>query len=296
MGRAGLKLMDLVRDRKGPYVGPAIADLPRLTDEQKALLKAKLADLVRPVAEALVAPGFLREQPELAAISLDLPSWLRLATSDMSSYEKRAAVTWNRYGYLLLHIADRLGIDPGVAVAVLSAESDRRGLARDGRLVVRLENHVFYDQWGKEHESRFRAHYRFDPARPWTGHQWRPDAGLPWRECHQSHEGEWDAFEFACTLDETAAKLSSGLGLARMMGASFAAAGYESVGQMFDAFASSERYQIFALFDLIAGPSALSRQIHALREHDFDTFAALHYGGRQAARYGSLLASLFEAF
>ena len=81
-----------------------------------------------------------------------------------------------------------------------------------------------------------------------------------------------------------------------MMGFNYAAIDYESVGQMFDAFSSGERYQIFAVFDLIAGKDGDSRQLAALREKDFDLFASLHYGNRQAARYGSLLRGLYEAF
>ena len=128
------------------------------------------------------------------------------------------------------------------------------------------------------------------------GYQWRPGPDDEWRDCHRNQVAEWEVFDFACTLDETAAKLSTGLGLARMMGFNHAAIGYESVGRMFDALSSSERYQVFAVFDLIAGPSARSRQLEALQDQDFFTFAALHYGSRQAARYGSVVHSLFQAF
>ena len=78
-------------------------------------------------------------------------------------------------------------------------------------------------------------------------------------------------------------KLSTGMGLAQMMGFSYALIGYESVDQMFDAFSSSERYQVYAVFDAIAGPAADPRQLEALGNKDFDTFAALHYGTGQAA-------------
>jgi hypothetical protein len=81
-----------------------------------------------------------------------------------------------------------------------------------------------------------------------------------------------------------------------MMGFTFATIGYESAGQMFDAFSSSERYQIFAVFDLIAGPDANTRRLTALRRNDLGSFAALQVGNNQAAKYSSLLHALYKAF
>ena len=210
--------------------------------------------------------------------------------------EKRVARTWNRYGYLLMRLADILEIAPGVAAAVLAGETDERGLASDGRMIIRFENQVFFDNWGNQHPEMFQQHFRFDPSRPWQKHQWRPSADGAWRDCHGTQADEWEVFEFARTLDETAAKLSIGIGRPKMMGFNYAVIGYESVGQMFDAFSGGERYHILGFFDLISGPSASSRRLKALQAQDFDAFAALHYGSRQAARYGSTIRSLFEAF
>ena len=163
-------------------------------------------------------------------------------------------------------------------------------------MIIRFENQVFFDKWGDQHPEMFQQHFRFDPSRPWEKHQWRPSVDEAWRDCHDTQRDEWEVFEFACTLDETAAKLSIGMGRPKMMGFNYAVIGYESVGQMFDDLSSSERYQVFGVFDFIAGPDADPRQLGALLDQDFDTFAALHYGSRQAARYGILTRGLFEAF
>ncbi len=299
MTQAGIKLTDLVQDRSAPYQGPAIEELSGLTDEQKDLIHSELEALVSAAVSFGLEgmQGFLWEQAELATVSLALPSTQRLDfASAKNNIEKRVVRTWNRYNYLLIKVADLLGIEPAVATAVLAAQADRRGFARNGRLVIRFENHIFYEKWGQQNEGAFRQHFRFDADRPWTKHQWRPGPDADWRDCHRNQAAEWEVFDFACTLDETAAKLSTGLGLAQMMGLNYAAIGYESVGQMFDALASSERYQILAVFDLIAGPSAHSRQLEALQDQDLLAFAALHYGNRQAARYGSVVHSLFQAF
>jgi hypothetical protein len=301
MQRAKIKLGDLVKDRQAPYRGPAIDQLPNLTADQKALVKQVLASLVAPAPELafglVEGPRFLWQQSELATVSLALPrsQHLRPASSG-NRVERQVVRTWNRYGYLLTQVADLLGIDPGVAVAVLAAQAARRGLAPNGCLTIRFENDVFYDEWGWQHREAFYRHFRFDPDRPWQKHQWRPGAGQNWQESHGSQVDEWAAFNLARTLDERAAKLSLGMGMAQMMGFGYAALGYSSAEQMFDAFSSGERQQILAVFDFIAGPSAGSRQLSSLRERDFYAFAALHYGSKQAARYGHLLKNLYEAY
>jgi hypothetical protein len=291
-----------VQDRKAPYRGPTIDQLPNLTPDQKALIKQELASLVAPAPELVFGPGaegarFLWQHSELATVSLALPRPQHIRPASASSRpEKRVARIWNRYGYLLTQVADVLKIDPGVAVAALAAEAARRASARNGRLTIRFENDVFYNKWGSQNEEIFLKHFRFDPDHHRLKQQWRPGADEDWHESHGSQGDEWAAFQFASALDERAAKLSLAMGMAQMMGFSYAAIGYESVEQMFDAFSSGERVQILAVFDFIAGPAAASRQLSALRDRDFYAFAALHYGCRRAARHGKMLSSLYEAY
>jgi hypothetical protein len=302
MGRAGIKLADLVKDRNAPYTGPQIGDLTKLSADQKDLLRAELDALLVPAESVSFellggAPALLREQGDLATVALSLPRSQHVKLSAAkNSWQRRVRQTWNRYGYLLMQIADTLGIDTGLAAAVLAAESDRRGIAANGHLALRFENHLFWAHWGAEHETTFRKHFDFDASRPWVKHRWRPGAGEGWRDCHGSQKEEWQVFEFARSLDETAAFLSAGMGLVGMLGSTFATIGYESAGQMFDAFSSSERYQIFALFDLIAGPDTNTRRLAALQRKDLDSFATLQYGNHQAAKYGGILHALYQAF
>ncbi len=301
MGRAGIKLADLVKDRRAPYQGPGIDQLTKLTEDQRNLVKEELSAILGPEAEVefglveeLIA---LRDRNELVSVSLSLPRSERIDVASLkTSLEKRVARTWNRYGYLLLNVADVLGLDPGAVTAVLAAETDRRGINRQGRLNIRFENHIFYERWGKQNEEVFWQHFKFDPTQPWLGHRWRPGADSKWHDYHRRQDTEWQVFEFARSLDEDAAFLSTGMGLVHMMGFNYASIEYESAGQMFDAFSSGERYQIFAVFDFIAGPEGASRQLAALWKNDFDVFASLHYGSKQAARYGGLIHGLYEAF
>ena len=104
------------------------------------------------------------------------------------------------------------------------------------------------------------------------------------------------AFELARSLDKTAACAATVLGFPRMLGASHALAGYESPAQMTDAFASSERFQVLAFFDLIAGPTGSSRALEALRSNDLETYATMRAAPGDAARVAGAMRDAAAAF
>jgi hypothetical protein len=296
LNRAGLDLKALARDqatRQAPYSGPKLDQLPGLTDAQRQLIRAQLP---RDVSFAAAGySGFLKDDAGLLLLSLAAPPQLRLRTPS-GALETRVARAWNRYGNLLTGIADRLGIDVALAVAVVAAEHDPRGLTPGNRLVLRFEAHLFYQRWGKDHPDRFAEHFQFDPARPWQGHRWRAAADADWREVHCSLADEWAAFDLARYLDYTAACEATALGFATILGASHAAAGYQSAAQMVDAFASSERFQVLARFDLLAGPDGGSRQADALRNDDLERYATVAAGPAEAARLAAMLRAAVQAF
>jgi hypothetical protein len=161
------------------------------------------------------------------------------------------ANTWNRYRTLIERESARLGIDPGIAVAVLVAESSGAAFGTDGRMIIRFENHIFYNQWGKNNQTRFAQHFAFDPVVTWQGHQWRPDPNAPWQACHPNQGGqplEWLVFDFARRLDESAAMLSISMGAPQIMGFNHRDIGYTTVREMFNAFQNSDESQLASLF------------------------------------------------
>jgi hypothetical protein len=240
--------------------------------------------------------GFLRTG-SLADVPLAPPPAKRIVLGAAAGGEQRlVASTWNRYGGLLGLVADHMGFHPGAAVAVLGIESGGRGFAPDGKMIIRFENHVFFDQWGKSHAQTFDRHFQFRPDKRWLGHRWRLAPKGAWQEFHGNQSLEWKVFEFATSWSRDAAMLSISMGGPQIMGFNHAAVGFESVQQMFDAFSSSVRDQIIGFFDFVRGPSASSRRLLALREQDFDSFASLYNGPGQAARYGSLIRTAFETF
>jgi hypothetical protein len=254
-------------------------------DEQRVpegLLGARL-----PAADEAAARG--------AALAPDEGRKIVLGPAAGSS-ERLVATTWNKYGGLLAALSAELKIDPGAAVAVLAIEAGGRCFAADGRMIIRFENHLFFDQWGKQHPDVYRRHFRFNPDKRWTEHAWRPAANQPWREFHGSQDGEWQAFSFARSLDDTAAKLSISMGGPQIVGFNFTTLGFESVHQMYDAFSASERNQIVGFFDFVQGPASNSRRVQALQARDFNTFAALYNGPGQAARYAGLIQGVYDTF
>jgi hypothetical protein len=243
--------------------------------------------------------GFLRTRPEFTGVPLEPPPEEALPEDPAPTGAAASALisTWNRCGGLLAVLANELKIDPAVAAAVFVTEAPGgRGFGSDGRMIIRFENHIFYDKWGKRNPEVFAQHFQFDAQKRWLSHQWRPTADEPWRTSHVNQPAEWAVFQFARTLDDSAAKLSISMGAPQIMGFNYTTVGYESVHQMFEAFSSNVRNQILGFFDFIKGPASTSARLQALQRDDFDTFAALYNGSGQAALYSGLIENRVEMF
>jgi hypothetical protein len=160
-------------------------------------------------------------------------------------------------------------------------------------LIIRFENHLFYDYWGKNNTSVYNNYFQTGSPR-WTGHRWRPRTDAAWQDCHTGQGMEWDVFTFACTLDDTAAKKSISMGLPQVLGSNFGVLGFASVQDMFNAFVVSERNQVVAFFDFLQGngPTATN----ALKTRDFRTIASIYNGAGQADYYGNLIKGHYNNF
>jgi predicted flap endonuclease-1-like 5' DNA nuclease len=227
--------------------------------------------------------------------SLEPPAEQKVTvTSNLSGTERQVAQTWNRLGGLLQTLADQLAIDPGLAVAVWTVESGGRPFGPDGRMIIRFENHIFHDWWGKYNSDAFARHFTFNTHQRWQDHQWRLSPGQPWRTFHGNQNDEWAVFDFARTLDDTAARLSISMGGPQIMGFNYTVTGYASVQRMFDDFAASERNQVAGFFNFVR--SRGDRAIQMLQSSDFVGFAEIYNGSGQAAAYGSLIRQTYEAY
>lgn len=233
--------------------------------------------------------GFLRESKELmnAGLTPDAAEQFVVDPDNSTWTEQAIATAWNGFGALVTHIAKLLEIDPAVAVAVMAIESGGRAFAHDGRMLIRFEPHIFFEEWGKLDPERFAQYFRYDLNKIWEGHQWRPSPNAPWRDFHGNQHEEWEVFDFArTTFPPEAVMRSTSMGAPQIMGFNHESAGYPSAQAMFDAFVNSAHAQVIALFDFIKSDPG---RLNALRGGDFVTFASSYNGPGQAEHYGALL-------
>lgn len=216
----------------------------------------------------------------------------RLPTTVAAGAPQTVVNTWNQYGGLLQQEAQRVGINPAVAVAVLAAESRGQPFDGNGRLIIRFENHIFYTHWGKTHEALFRQHFTFADDESWKEHQWRPDPASAWQPVHQDQDSEWRVFQFARALDEAAALYAISMGAPQIMGFNHNAIGYATVQAMFDAFRRDARAQLSSLFRFME----VNGLVDAVRNGDFLTFAKVYNGPGQAESYQQIIQQHFDAF
>ncbi|MBX3012426.1 MAG: DUF3380 domain-containing protein [Caldilineaceae bacterium] len=213
------------------------------------------------------------------------PQQMITLTSGVDALTQTVVETWNGYGGLLLEESQKFGLDPSIATAVLIAEANGRAFGSDGRMIIRFENHIFYDEWGKQHEAQYQQHFGFDPRERWRNHQWRRDPQRAWERCHVDQSSEWAVFTFARTLDETAAMRSISMAAPQIMGFNHAAVGYPTVQQMFHAFQSDIRQQLQGFFRFVDSRGLIA----PLQRGDFYTFAKGYNGAGQAQVYQQLI-------
>ncbi|MCX6046468.1 MAG: N-acetylmuramidase domain-containing protein, partial [Chloroflexi bacterium] len=200
--------------------------------------------------------------------------------------------TWNNFGAIIQEQATRLGLDSAIAVAVLVAESAGEAFDADGRLIIRFENHIFYEYWGRTHEEQFRQHFTFNPEQGWQGQQWRPDANSGWLPCHMDQNSEWQVFEFARHFDEQAALYSISMGAPQVMGFNYQIIGYATVQEMFQAFRADVCNQLLSLFRFMQ----VNKLVEAVRRGDFQHFARVYNGAGQANTYANLIWGYMTTF
>jgi len=231
--------------------------------------------------------SFLFQDTTLAQISLEPNNKLDETGNRIQSTVKS---TYNKYGGLLSALSKKLGIDLAASIAVLSVESGGVGIDH-GRVLIRFENHLFYKYWGKDNLAVYQQHFKFDAGKNWLGHQFREDLNGHWIDFHGVQDTEYQALNFARTLDDEKALLSISMGLPQILGSNSKIIGYDNAKEMFDNFTKDIRYHIFALFDFFS-----PQMINNLRNKDFVGFAQYYNGQGQASRYGKFIQDYYEAF
>ncbi len=169
------------------------------------------------------------------------------------------------YGPMLRKYAGQIGIPESVAAAILAIESSGNGFAKDGRIIIRYEPHIF---------ERY--------------------TGLTSKAKRAGQSAEYGNLERAIQLDENGAYLSISMGIGQIMGFNHKIVGYSSPKKMFEAFSVSIEPQIAAMFKFIANKKSI---LEAAREGDFARFAHGYNGpGYRANKYDTKMAELEKIY
>ena len=210
-----------------------------------------------------------------------------------SSEAQNGARTWNHYGGLLETLSARYGIDVACAVAVLSVESSGQGFAagNQNRMVIRFENHKFWQFWGKDNAQRFSECFRYRVGKAWKDHEFRRSSQDEWRSFHGNQRREWEVFEFARAMNEPAAIQSISMGAPQIMGFHYERLGYQTPVEMLDDFSTDMAAHIRGLFAFFDRP-----MVRALQTLDFVGFARRYNGSGQQEVYGKRIDQHYQAF
>lgn len=237
--------------------------------------------------------------PERPAAPAD-PSGNGMGASDPISLDGLRGINhtmasiYNSKGAYLKEKATGLGISAAAAAAVLKCESGGEGFHREsGQMIIRFENHIFWDQWGKNNAATFRDHFQFSSGQRWTEHKFRASASDAWQSFHGVQSKEWTVLDLARSLDDTAALKSISMGAAQIMGFNYATLGYANVQEMFDSMTQSLPAQLDGMFAFIRENGTC---MAGLRSGNYTQFARGYNGSGQADVYGALISEAAAAY
>jgi hypothetical protein len=236
---------------------------------------------------------FLRLDTSLRNVTVPSLQPISLTSNSLNTLQKQVAYSYNNYGNLVVHLSNKLMIEPAAAHAIIATESAGDGFL-GGRLKIRFENHIFFRYWGKYNKDVFNSHFRFSSDKQWKQHfvNYTGQDQDTWDLVHASQDSEWFTFELARTLDEFAAIKSISMGAPQIMGFHYEKLGFRTPATMFAEFASNIRIHILAMFDFVC---LEPQMITALQEKDWNGFAYFYNGPGQAEKYGEYIKNRYEA-
>jgi hypothetical protein len=172
------------------------------------------------------------------------------------------------------------------------------------KAVIRFENHILFDQWGRRHAAAYDAHFQHGGRPPaigdacrgssgefasWKCHAWRPDTSRPFVACHQGQAQEYEVLEFARELAGDAIALQCiSIGGCQVMGFNFKKLGFDDPKQMFDAFQDNEIAQVRGFFAFCQNTGS-GEAVAALQRADWATFARIYNGSGNVAYYADAI-------
>lgn len=302
-GVAGLTLLDAVRTAgTGPFapvwaqlagksrvkVIAALRTLPRAT---LTLLQTKLPD-----APAADRPMFTEVVADLLGSGTDMQATDTIDLQGLKGLRRVMAGIYNLRGQIIEERAKALGIPTHAAAGIMKVESGGATFAEStDKSVIRFENHVFWNEWGRANAAAFNAHFDFKRTggKPFTGHRFRAGTSGAWESCHQDQAQERRVMEFAATLSgKEPAYRSASWGAGQIMGFNAARVGFATAEAMAAEFDKAERPQVAGIFEFIRS----GRLAPAINRGDYLTLAKGYNGTGQAATYEAHIRDAADAY
>jgi nucleoid-associated protein YgaU len=216
-----------------------------------------------------------------------------IALGTVFGMDRTMAEIYNDKGRYLKRKSSALGISAASAAAVLKVESGGKGFSDSGKMIIRFENHIFWEQWGRSNPEQFNRHFRYSSNKSWEGHRFRPNEQSPWQSFHGNQPLEWEVLNFATQLSDTAAKQSISMGAAQIMGFNYRTLGYSSVQEMFSSMSGDLVLQIDGMFEFIKNKPIC---INGLRNADYYSFASGYNGSANTQVYGPLISTAAASY
>ncbi len=245
---------------------------------------------------------FYKDDPAFAGLTLTPATAITIQKS-WPATRREVSATYNRLGGLIEAVAKDLSIDVEAVLAVWHVESG--GVVHvPGRAVIRFENHVFFDVWGRSNTDTFDDHFQFGTRPPQTGdkcdkrykcHKFRVNGTDPFEAVHNNDQNrEYAAFELAVTLaDEDSAVKCISIGGPQILGANYQILGYDTPTQMYDALQADEYAQVLGFFDFCRFVLPNAKLAEHIRNHSWEDFARTYNGSGQVTTYATKFSSAF---
>ena len=214
------------------------------------------------------------------------------------------ARVYNRVGGCVDRLASDAGVDTPAILAVWYVESGGR-THTPGQAIIRFENHVLFDLWGKEQPDVYDAHFQHGGRPPATGdacrgpsgdfaawkcHAYRPGTSGPFTACHQGQAQEYEVLALARTLTgESIALQCISMGGPQIMGFNYQKLGFQTPRAMFDAFQESEGAQVRGFFAFCRNYGGSDELMSGVKRNDWETFARLYNGAGNVASYAGAI-------
>jgi hypothetical protein len=223
---------------------------------------------------------------------------VKLITGVFTGLKLKVAQLYNFFGRFISTKAKALKVKPEILGGVLHVLSRGFfGFGIKGRMQITLNVDHFWTNWGQWHQETYARHYGFNHDHPFKDNICRKITLGPWKPCHKDQDTEWEMLMYGQERNNYQALRSIGMGVARVKGEWFKAAGFRSPVEMFLALSGSARAQLTAFTTVLKDPK-FAWCLLGLRTEKFGMFANCYNGktGRHGRRYVGKIKKAIKAY